>query len=319
MRGHELLTTQELAEVRRRSDLMGLALVAHAWAIIAAAMALFAAWPNPFTYILAVLLIGSRQLGLAILMHDSAHGALARTHWLNEFLGSWATGDAVAADLHAYRPYHLKHHRYTQQTEDPDLVLSAPFPITRSSLARKLLRDLSGQTGLKQRRVQIRAALGKPEWPLAQHLRHFAAKLGRPLIVNTLLFALLAGAGYWWLYPALWLVPLFTWYMAVTRVRNIAEHALVPDNDDPFRNARTTYASPLVALFLAPYWVNYHIDHHLLMWVPCFNLPKLHRLLAAKGLRPKMEVQPSYWRVLRLAASKPLTASAERVGARNSV
>lgn len=309
MQGHEFLTTQELSQLRRRSDVMGVALVAHAWAIIAGAMALFALWPNPFTFILAVLLIGSRQLGLAILMHDAAHGALARTRWLNELLGSWVTGDAIAADLHAYRPYHLKHHRYTQQAEDPDLVLSAPFPITRASLARKLLRDLSGQTGLKQRRAQIRAALGGPQWPLARRLQNFAAKLGRPLLVNALLFALLGGLGYWWLYPALWLVPLLTWYMAVTRVRNIAEHALVPDNDDPFRNARTTYASPLVALFLAPYWVNYHVDHHLLMWVPCFNLSKLHRLLKAKGLRPKMEVQPSYWAMLRLAAGKPRMAS----------
>jgi fatty acid desaturase len=95
--------------------------------------------------------------------------------------------------------------------------------------------------------------------------------------------------------------------MAVTRVRNIAEHALVPDNDDPFRNARTTLASPLVALFLAPYWVNYHVEHHLLMWVPCYNLPKLQRMLTAKGLRPRMEIQPSYRAVLALAAAKRAT------------
>jgi len=305
MRGHELLTDQELAEVRRRSDVMGLALVLHAWAIIFAAMALFAVWPNPLTFLLAVMLIGSRQLGLAILMHDAAHKALARTFWLNEFLGSWACGAAVAADLYAYRPYHLKHHRYTQQAEDPDLVLSAPFPVTRASLARKLLRDLSGQTGFKQRRAQLRAALGTPGAPLNARVQTFAAKLGRPLIVNGLLFAGLCALGFWWLYPALWLVPLLTWYMAVTRVRNIAEHALVPDNDDAFRNARTTLAAPLVALFLAPYWVNYHVEHHLLMWVPCYNLTKLHRLLRQKGYLLRLEIQPSYWRVLEMAAAKP--------------
>jgi fatty acid desaturase len=305
MRGHELLTDQELAEVRRRSDVMGLALVLHAWAIIFAAMALFAVWPNPLTFLLAVMLIGSRQLGLAILMHDAAHKALARTFWLNEVLGSWACGAAVAADLYAYRPYHLKHHRYTQQAEDPDLVLSAPFPVTRASLARKLLRDLSGQTGFKQRRAQLRAALGTPGAPLNARVQTFAAKLGRPLIVNGLLFAGLCALGFWWLYPALWLVPLLTWYMAVTRVRNIAEHALVPDNDDAFRNARTTLAAPLVALFLAPYWVNYHVEHHLLMWVPCYNLTKLHRLLRQKGYLLRLEIQPSYWRVLEMAAAKP--------------
>ncbi len=38
-----------------------------------------------------------------------------------------------------------------------------------------------------------------------------------------------------------------TWQMVITRVRNIAEHAVVPDNNDVFRNARTTYASWWVA------------------------------------------------------------------------
>lgn len=290
--------------MRKRSNAMGIALVLSAWIVIGAAMAMFALWPNPLTFLLAAALIGSRQLGLAILMHDAAHQALARSHGLNEFLGSWASGDAVAADLYAYRPYHLKHHARTQQADDPDLVLSAPFPITKASLARKLVRDLSGQTAFKQRRAQIKAALGKPEWPLRRRAAHFANRLGRPLAVNALLFAVLASLGYWWLYPALWLLPLMTWYQAVTRIRNIAEHAMVPDNDDVFRNARTTYASPLVSVFLAPYWVNYHVDHHLLMWVPCFHLPKLHALLRKKGLIPKMEVRANYLEVLRLAASK---------------
>src|SRR5690606_24792836 len=55
------------------------------------------------------------------------------------------------ASLDAYRPYHLTHHKYAQQAEDPDLVLSAPFPVTRASLRRKIVRDLTGQTFFKQR------------------------------------------------------------------------------------------------------------------------------------------------------------------------
>src|SRR5215472_18990696 len=93
--------------------------------------------------------------------------------------------------------------------------------------------------------------------------------------------------------------------MVVLRIRNIAEHAVVPDNNDVLRNARTTYASRIERAVLAPYWVNYHVDHHLLMYVPCFNLPKLHALLLAKGYGPKMEIQPDYATILKLATSKP--------------
>ena len=53
-------------------------------------MALFAWWPNPFTFVLAVMVIGTRQLGLAILMHDAAHGLLFANRRLNEWVGDLA-------------------------------------------------------------------------------------------------------------------------------------------------------------------------------------------------------------------------------------
>ena len=64
------LSAQEDQALRARSNVMGFYLVLHAWGTIFLAMALFVAWPNPLTFLLAVILIGGRQLGLAILMHD---------------------------------------------------------------------------------------------------------------------------------------------------------------------------------------------------------------------------------------------------------
>jgi fatty acid desaturase len=67
-------------------------------------------------------------------------------------------------------------------------------------------------------------------------------------------------------------------------VRDIAEHGMVPSLDDPLRNTRTTRAGFLARLALAPYWVNHHLEHHLLAFVPCWKLPQVHALLLAKGL-----------------------------------
>ena len=267
-------------------------------------MALYALWPNPLTFLAAVLLIGSRQLGLAILMHDGAHGVLMRTKALSEWASQWLCAYPVFTDTIPYRHYHLKHHRSTQQLDDPDLVLSAPFPITRASFRRKLIRDITGQTGFKQRRAQLRAALGKPGEPLVDRFATFGRKLGGPLIANAVLLALLSAAGKPHYYLMFWLLPLLTWQQVITRIRNIAEHAVVPDNDDVLRNARTTYASWWERALIAPYWVNYHVDHHMLMYVPCYNLPKLHALLLARGYGGRMEVQPNYLTMLRLAISR---------------
>src|SRR3954451_8410955 len=173
----ELITREELALVRERVEWKGIALIAHAWAVILGSIALVAIFPNPLTFIAAVVLVGSRQLGLAILMHDGAHGCLSRNEARNMALSQWFCAYPVFAETVAYRRYHLQHHQRTQQDDDPDLVLSAPFPITKASYRRKFWRDLTGQTGYEQRKAQFINALGDPSWPAAHRLRHFTIKL----------------------------------------------------------------------------------------------------------------------------------------------
>jgi fatty acid desaturase len=305
----DILTKDELAQLRQHSDWRAIALVTHAWLVILGSMAALSwAWSVHWAlaipvWFIGIMLVGGRQLGIAILMHDAAHRALARTPWLNDVLGQWFCAWPVAAELHGYRTYHLQHHRKTQQPDDPDLGLSAPFPITRKSLWRKVLRDLTGQTTFKQRSAQIRSALGDPAWPWQQRAARFVQRLGGPILVNAVLFAGLLVAGHPEMYLLLWVVPFFTWLPLITRLRNIAEHAVVPDNDDPLRNARTTIAHPIMRAILAPYWVNYHVEHHLYMWVPGHQLPRLHRMLLDKGYGPKMELQPDYVTVLKMASS----------------
>jgi fatty acid desaturase len=301
----ELVAPDELVSLRERVEWKGIALIAHAWLVIFGAMVLVAVFPNPLTCILAVMLIGSRQLGLAILMHEGAHRCFSRSESRNMALSQWLCAYPIFADTEAYRRYHLQHHASTQQADDPDLVLSAPFPITKASYRRKFLRDITGRTGFEQRKAQFRNALGDPSWPFAQRARHFGEKLGRQVAVNALLWAGLAAAGLWWAYPLLWLVPLLTWMMVITRIRNIAEHAVVPDSDDPLRNTRTTEANLLERMFVAPYFVNYHLEHHLLYYVPCYNLPRLHTILMRGPHAARMEVQRGYLSVLRLATARP--------------
>ncbi len=305
IRARDLMTDQELIEVRTRHTWKSVGLIAHAWTLILGSIAMVALWPNPFTFVLAVAIIGSRQLGLAILMHDGAHGCLANGEKLNMALSQWLCAYPVFAETVAYRRYHLQHHARTQQEDDPDLILSAPFPITRLSYRRKFWRDISGQTGYAQRKAQFLNALGDPSWPRARRAAHFWDKLGPQLAFNLIFFAGLAAAGVWWAYPLLWLLPLLTWMMVITRIRNIAEHAVVPDSDDPLRNTRTTRAGFFERLFIAPYYVNYHLEHHLLFYVPCYNLPRVHKILSRSSYASQMEVQPNYAAVLRLATAKP--------------
>lgn len=311
----ELFTPAEWAPLSARSSWRGIALVAHAWGVIVAAGALFVTWPNPLTFVLAVMLIGARQLGLAILMHEAAHGGLHPNLKVNDGVGQWLCAVPVGANLHGYRPYHLTHHKYAQQAEDPDLVLSAPFPTTRASLRRKIVRDLTGQTFFKQRLAPFLTKAGKhgAGQPRGAIFNGEVSRQAPFLLWNLGLLLALGAVGLWWAWLALWIVPMATWFPLVTRLRNIAEHALVAkDEPDPFRHARTTKANWIERALVAPYHVNFHAEHHLFMHMPCWNLPKAHRLLVEKGLTGAMLTAPGYLSVLKAASGKA-PAAAQRV------
>jgi len=298
IRPFDLFDDATWAGLTARSPWRGLLLVAHCWAVIIAANAVAIVWPNPITILLAIMVIGARQLGLTILMHDAAHGLLHPSTAINAFVGEYICAAPPGADLARYRPYHLQHHRFTQQPEDPDLVLSKPFPTTRASLRRKIIRDLTGQTFFKQRIAPLIKggqtgnafiADGRPA------LRRFA-------LANALIFAAYAVAGHAAWFFVLWVLPMATWLPLVTRIRNIAEHACTSTDGNPYTVARTTKASLLERALIAPYNVQYHAEHHLFLAVPCYRLPALHARLARLGLTERMTLATGYRAVLAQAA-----------------
>jgi fatty acid desaturase len=170
-------------------------------------------------------------------------------------------------------------------------------------MRRKIFRDLTGQTFFRQR---VLFSLGRR--PADEDLPEGALVTARAvssfLAVNAGLLAVAILSGFWWTYFVFWLLPLATWFPLVTRLRNIAEHAVTPDLADPMRHARTTRAGLVERALIAPSWVNYHCEHHMFMYLPCWSLPKAHKALTAKGVTARMEVQPGYWTVLRTASAK---------------
>ena len=292
------ISREEIAELLSFEDWRSWLSVGLDWGIVFAAMALVAVLPNPLTVLLALFLIGPRQLGLAVLMHEAAHRSLFRSRALNDWVGQWLCAYPIWSDMSGYRSYHLQHHAHTGTRRDPDLGLVAPFPITRPSLRRKIWRDLSGQTGIKFARAAFKRSVERWSDPSGR-----AATIG-VLVTNAVLLGALVAAGRPWLY-LLWAFAWLTTNTLVTRIRSIAEHALTPNADDPLGNTRTTLASFWERLFITPNRVNYHLEHHLLMTVPHYKLPRMHALLRERGVLEHACVETGgFGAILRRAASK---------------
>jgi fatty acid desaturase len=291
MKISDYLSREELVALNRRSDARAWWAFAVNWGLVAGAFALVIAWPNPLTVVAAVLVLAGRQLGLGILVHDCAHHALFASTRMNEIAGQWLAGWPMNISLSAYRTYHLAHHRHAGTPMDPDLGFVAAYPVSRASLRRKLWRDLSGQTGLRDLRQALVRFRLRQHWPW--------------LVFHLLLLGVLTALGAWWAY-GLWWVAYLCVYPVVMRLRQIGEHGVVPDRGqtDPRLNTATTLTRWWERLLVAPNHVGWHLEHHVAGSVPPYRLQRMHHLLRARGFYDGFDsISRSYRDVVRRATT----------------
>jgi fatty acid desaturase len=276
--------------------------------LVAAGFALPALWRHPLAWAVAAVLLAGRALGFAILMHDAAHQNFFTSRKVNQWMGKWIFGALPNVPYAAYRRGHLEHHRAAGTGADPDFAFVAGYPATRASLARKLLRDVSGLNGVKGIVHQLQPTDRGALLPF--------------FVMHGLIIATLWALGVPEVYACWWLGQVFV-YPLLLRLRVMGEHGAVPDHNDrdPRRNTATTLVGPLARLLVAPNYVNYHVEHHMAATVPGYKLPALHKLLRKRGYYDGAAcLAPSYWAVIRRCTATKENAAERRIsGARGAL
>ena len=128
---------------------------------------------------------------------------------------------------------------------------------------------------------------------------------GRLIFMAVLLVASIV-FGFWKLLLLYWMVPLMTVFLAIRYIRNVAEHYAV-EHESVLSESRTVIAPFWELWLIAPWGLNYHLEHHLFPGVPCFRLAELHRLLMTRDPFPQIaHVTNGYFSgLLRDCASVP--------------
>ena len=290
-----VLSDAELLELTSKSDLNATWNIFVDYAIIMGAFTMMAMWPNPLVILVGIFILGGRQLALAVIVHECGHRVLFNSPKLNDIAGQWLGGYLVFSHMGDYMKGHWQHHRLAGTEDDPDLKNYRDYPVARSRFRRKAWRDLSGQTGWRRLKSIGRALRNYHQLDAEQ--QQF---LRRSLASNLAMALLLTAFGVPWLY-LIWVIAFVTSYMFIVRVRQLAEHAAVPDiyDTDPRRNTRTVYANWFERLLFAPHHLNYHLEHHLLATIPIYHLKKAHQLLKAKGFYDDTHFTKGYFRVLK--------------------
>jgi len=306
-----------LAPLTRLDALRSTAAIAQTLVALAIVIGLALAFWSWWAAAIAVVLIAPLQHALFVLAHDAAHYRLYETRWLNDAVGR-LVGTIAGVSMCTYRVIHRLHHNHLYGPQDPDIALHGGYPRGKAYLAKKLLKDLTGQTAWKTYAYFFGAPALNSETNVAQRplddtsarLRRAARRdrwtvLGFHVAAPVVAFA----TGYGWQYLVLWVLPLLTVLQAILRLRAICEHGAVTDYSSPLTAARTNLAPPWARFAMFPHHVNYHVEHHLYPAVPHYNLPSLHAALVAHGILAGAEIRPLGDTLERVFADRPTPAS----------
>ena len=249
-------------------------------------------------WLLAFLLMGRMHAQFASLMHEAAHRLLFKHRGANDWVGNWLLGFPVITSTPAYRRVHMAHHREEFGPDEPDIPLYANYPITAASFRRKLVRDATGQTGIKLFRNQLRG------------FRSPDVRVRRTLLKMTLVQAIVVGAffavGHPWLYLTMFVLPYFTLWRVINRLRSIAEHGGLRADDDRRIATHSVAQHPIARFYLVPYNIGFHLAHHVDAGVPFRHLPKYHALLRKSQYVDDSYEYPSYGALWKAASGFPL-------------
>ncbi len=264
-----------------------------------------------------MIVIGTRQHALFVVVHEAAHYLLYEQRRLNDLVGR-ACAMVQGLSMCTYRVIHRLHHNNLYGELDPDTALHGGYPRGRIYLVRKLLKDLSGLTAWKTYAYFLGGAPAlntatnvslRPLDDTSEKLRREARDDRNAVIfLHIVLLFLFAVSGYLVEYLVLWVLPLVTVVQAILRLRAIAEHGATTDFSSPLTAARTNLASAWLRWLIFPHHVNYHIEHHLYASVPQYNLPRLHREMQRQGVLEGAEVVPFEVTLGKIFAERTIAA-----------
>lgn len=287
-------TPQWRAELRRISNPRNALTIAALYAQTLAILWLAIRLQNILMYAAAFVLMGRAHAQFASLMHESAHRLLFSNKFVNDFAGRWLLGFPGFVTTDGYRFVHTAHHRQEFGRDEPDIALYANYPITRQSFRRKIVRDALGITGVRLMRGQLQTLFRGERRSRITQIKIFGLQIA--------LFTVSLIIGHPFIYLLLWLLPFLTIWRVINRLRSIAEHGGMRQDDDRRMTTHSVRQSLLARFFMVPYNIGWHLAHHVDSGIPFRSLPRYHAELRANSYVAETFEYRSYiaiWRALR--------------------
>lgn len=286
------ISKEELKPLYEVQPLRVLASLLGEWIFIITVIVLCNYWFNPLSYVLAVVLIGSRMHALAVIMHDVSHFRFFKDRRLSDFITDLLVCWPMMINVDSYRKNHLGHHQHLNTDDDPDWMAKLgrsefKHPQSKSEFIGRLFLYLIGFQGI----MDLKWMIGR-----VNQNKKSPSQKRQILIFYILLFSILTIFGLWKFYLLYWVIPFFTSFLMFQYIRSFAEHFGDLEYTHLLNSTRSVYPSFIESIVVAPYNISYHLEHHLYPGVPYYNLPKLRKILMKdQSYREKAHYSKGYF------------------------
>lgn len=251
------------------------------WAVILGCFALCIAVPRWWVWLGAATLVGCRQHGLLVLMHEAVHGQFHRRPRVNDRLANVLCAWPLYISTAAYRASHLQHHRALHSPQDPDWVMRHDRPEWGFPMAPLRLLWVVGSLGVGRGVISFfqgnrrMAQVSESVLAVEEQGTERAVRIGFAVVPFVLAWAL----GVLPLFLVVWVLPILTVLPVLVRLRVIGEHYGMRA-DSVFSSSRDWSAGPVLDWLLVPWGIRVHRVHHLYPGVPFHQLLRLRATLA---------------------------------------
>ncbi|QQE12223.1 fatty acid desaturase [Planctomycetota bacterium] len=291
-----------LSELNKRSDLRGLWQAGgHVGLIVCSGAGAWWVYENMawYWFVLALYVHGTMCSFAVNAVHELIHDTVFKTKWLNGFFAC-LFGLLGWINHYAFWLSHVEHHRYT--LHDPhDLEVVVPIRIRLKDFWRTFVDPYAAWWTVKH---HAKFAVGKSPDGWHEYLFEKGKKQDRQKVFwwsrFLFLFHVVFGvvcvlSGYWVVFLIVSCTPLYG--KTLQFLMNNTQHVGLADHVNDFRLNSRTFETNRFFAFL--YWqMNYHIEHHMYMGVPCYRLRELHRAIEGELPHTCRGLVELWWHVL---------------------
>lgn len=265
----------QLTPLERKDNWHNLFFVGYDWLLIGASIAITVALKmNPVVYVLAVIMIGSRQRALMNLLHEASHKKLFRNRIMNDWIGRFFTSYPMGASFTAYQSTHFIHHGFLWDMErDPKTQRYAMLGLVSppSGAFTFFLHHILWPVLLGPVFYNVKSALSlKDERKDESPVRYAFIAL---LIIGVIVTHQFMG------FFLFWLIPFCTTFQIIRYWNEMAQHAGLQEYN-AWMATRNWHSFPFFEWLVGSHSDDlYHLTHHLFPLIPHYRLAKAHRLL----------------------------------------